>query len=53
MGCCVTLNLIDFVNKVELNGEAGFASTKKLNTQYLCLSGTHTRNYLKCALVCI
>lgn len=29
MGCCVTMNLIDFVNKVELNGESGFASTTK------------------------
>lgn len=29
MGCCVKLNLIDFVNKVELNGESGFASTTK------------------------
>lgn len=34
MECFVTL--IDFVNNVELNGEAGFASTKKLNTQYSC-----------------
>lgn len=37
---CIMVVVLHWFCKHEFSGEAGFASTTKLNTQYSCLSGT-------------